>query len=305
MKKILYCFNCNKDVEPICDLQTNIYIVHKQQVQIKEEVFNCPLCNNELFDENLDSSLYNIYNEYLKLYDLSFSKLKEIRESFNLSQELFAKSLGWSKRTIVRYENADSLPQNQYLQIYNKIKNNKSEFINILKNNRGLLGDELYFKIFNIVSAELDIKTINVFLYVLKDNFLTKTQIMKNLFSIDFQSFKDYSKPITSLKYVHGTYGPIFDNKDAILNLLVKQNYIEMVNNEEDKILFKPTVEPDLFLFKKPELEAMDKVLDKLKGKNATILTNWSHKFKGWIETNDGELISYSYAKDFDLQNNW
>ena len=305
MKKNLYCFNCNKDVEPVCNLQNNSYIVHKQQVQIKENVFTCPLCNNELFDENLDNSLYDIYNEYLKLYDLSFSKLKEIRESYNLSQELFAKSLGWSKRTIVRYENAESLPQNQYLQIYNKIKNNKSEFINILKTNRKSLGEKLYFKIFNIVNAELDIKTINVFLYVLKNNFLTKTQIMKNLFSIDFQSFKEYSKPITSFNYAHGTYGPIFDNKDAILNLLVKQNYLEMVNDEEDKILFRPTIEPDLVLFNKQELEIMDNVLSKLKGKNAKKLTDWSHKFKGWIETNDGELISYSYAKDFDLQKNW
>lgn len=305
MKKKLYCFNCNKDVEPICNLQNNSYIVHKQQVQVKEKVFTCPLCNNELFDENLNNSLYDIYNEYLKLYDLSFSKLKEIRMSYNLSQDLFAKSLGWSKRSIVRYENADSLPQNQYLLTYGKIKNNKSEFINILKANRKSLEESLYFKIFDIINAELDIKTINVFLYVLKNNFLTKTQIMKNLFSIDFQSFKEHSKSITSFKYAHGTYGPIFDNKDAILNLLVKQNYLEMVNDEEDKILFKPTMEADLFLFNKQEIEIMDKVLIKLKGKNAKTLTDWSHKFKGWLETKDGELISYSYAKDFELQENW
>ena len=142
-------------------------------------------------------------------------------------------------------------------------------------------------------------------MYVLKNNFLTKTQIMKNLFSIDFQSFKECSKPVTSFKYAHGIYGPIFDNKDAILNLLVKQNYLEMVNDEEDKILFKPTMEPDLFLFSKQEIEIMDKVLLELNGKNAKELTDWSHKFKGWIETKNGELISYSYAKDFDFQNNW
>ncbi len=305
MEKKFYCFNCNKDVEPICKLQTNSYTVHKQKVKVKENVFTCPFCNNELLDENLNNSLYEIYNAYLQLYDLSFSKLKEIRESYNLSQELFAKSLGWSKRTIVRYENADSLPQNQYLQIYKKIKNNKNEFVNILKSNRKSLGDELYFKIFNLVNAELDLKTINVFLYVLKNNFLTKTQIMKNLFSIDFLSYKKYFKPITCFKYAHGTYGPIFDNKDAILNLLVKQNYLEMVNDEEDNILFKPTNEPDLFLFNKQEIEIMDNVLSKLKGKSSKKLTDWSHKFKGWIETNDGELINYSYSKDFDLQKNW
>lgn len=180
-----------------------------------EEVLSCPLCGNELFDETLDNSLYNIYNEYLKLNNLSFPKLKEIRNYYNLSQELFAHALGWSKRTIIRYENAESLPQKQYLSIYKKIDNNKNEFINILKDNRKSLGNELYFKIYNLINTELDLKTINVFLYVLKNNFLTKTQIMKNLFSIDFQSYKETFKSITSLKYAHGTYGPIIDNKDA------------------------------------------------------------------------------------------
>lgn len=303
--KEMYCFYCNKDVDAITRLQRNSYVVHQEQVQVEEKVFVCPLCNNELYDENLDNSLYNIYNEYLKIFDLSFAKLKEIREYYNLSQDLFAKALGWSKRSIVRYENAGSLPQKQYLLIYKKINNNKHEFINILKMNRKFLGDELYFKILNIIGTDLDLKTINVFLYVLKNNYLTKTQIMKNMFSIDFQFFKEYSRPITSFRYAHGTYGPIIDNKDAILNLLVKQNYLEMVNNEEDNILFKPIAEPDMTLFAKNEVEVMNEVLSKLKGKSANNLTCWSHKFKGWLNTKDGELISYSYAKDFDLYKNW
>ena len=78
-----------------------------------------------------------------------------------------------------------------------------------------------------------------------------------------------------------------------------------MVNDEEDKILFKPMCEPDLILFSKQELEIMDNVLTKLKGKKAKKLTDWAHKLKGWIETNNGELISYSYVKDFELQKNW
>ena len=45
----------------------------------------------------------DFYNEYLKKHNLSFKTLKEIRNSYNLSQELFAKALGWSKKTIVRY----------------------------------------------------------------------------------------------------------------------------------------------------------------------------------------------------------
>lgn len=305
MRKKIYCFNCNKDVIPNVMKQRNTYTIHKQKVEVDEDVMLCPYCENELLNENLDDSLYKIYDEYLKLYDLSFAKLKEIRNQYNLSQELFAKALGWSKRTIVRYENAESLPQRQYLFVYSKINNNKSEFLNILESNKASLSKEEYFKIYNLIKVELDFKTINVFLYVLKDNYLTKTQIMKNLFSIDFEAVKESNKPITSLQYAHGTYGPVIDNKNAYLNFLVKQNYLEFVNDEEDKILFKPIQECDLSLFTKEEIAVIDKVLKQLKGKKAKQLTDWSHLFKGWKETKDGELIDYAYAKDFELTKNW
>ena len=146
MKKKVYCFTCNKDVEPNHKKEKNTYTVHKQKVTVEEEILSCPYCKNELMNEILDDSLYNIYNAYLKLYDLSFEKLKEIRNSYNLSQELFAIALGWSKRTIVRYENAESLPQNQYLAIYKKILNNKNEFLNILKSNQNSVDKTTYFK---------------------------------------------------------------------------------------------------------------------------------------------------------------
>ena len=118
MAKTMYCFCCNKNVKPMCKLENNSYEVRNQKVCVHEIVFYCPFCNNELFDESLDTSLYNIYNEYLKKYDLSFAKFKEIRESYNLSQKLFAKTLGWSKRDIARYENASLLPSKEHLLIY-------------------------------------------------------------------------------------------------------------------------------------------------------------------------------------------
>lgn len=304
MEKFIYCYNCDKDVESKVKNKKNTYIVHKQTVIVDEEILICPYCKNELVND-LDNSLYNIYNEYLKMYDLSFDKFKEIRKSLNLSQDLFAKALGWSKKTIVRYENAESLPQNQYLLTYKKISNNKDEFLNILKSNKPSISNETYFKIYNLINVELDLKTINVFLFILKNNFLTKTQIMKNLFSIDFQACKELNKSITSLKYAHGLYGPVIDNKDECLSFLIKQNYVEFVNDEEDNILFKPVCDFDSSLFNDDELNLMKKVLFELKGKSSKKLTEWSHKFKGWIDTKNGEIIDYKYAKDFDIEKNW
>ena len=304
MQKV-YCFKCDKDVEPLLTTQNNTYIIRNQKVNVLEQVYNCSVCGTELINDNLNESLYKIYDAYLNIYGLSFKKLKEIRNSYNLSQDLFAKALGFSKRTIIRYEHAESLPQKQALLTYKKIENNKAAFLEILKNNKDLMNKNDYHKIYNLIKAELDLKTINAFLYMLDNNYLTKTQIMKNFFAIDFEAFKKFSKPITSLKYAHGTYGPIIDNQSIYLQFLIHQNYLEFVNNEEDKILFKPAQDYDLSLFTEEEINIMDKVKTKLKNKSASELTDWSHLFKGWIKTKDGEIINYSYAQDFDLNKNW
>ncbi len=305
MDKKVYCFFCDKDVSYDKKNVENIYTVRGSDVCVKEEVFICSCCGNELVNANLNESFYLIYNEYLKLNGLSFEKLKEIRKFYNLSQELFASALNWSKKTVTRYENAMSLPQNQYISIYKSIENNKAEFLKILNSNRNKIDDKIYFKILDLIKLEIDIKTVNVFLYVLKDNYLTRTQIMKNLFAIDFESFKERGSSITNLKYAHGDYGPVIDKKDACLNFLIKHNYVEIVNNEEDYILFKPILECDNSLFSSEELNTMDKVLKKLRGKSSLELTNWSHSFKGWIDTKSGKQISYDYSKYFDLDKGW
>lgn len=305
MKNKIYCYTCNKIVNAIIKNQNNSYTVRNKKININENILICPVCHSELYDDTLNDNLYDIYNEYLKTYNLSFEKLKKIRNYYNLSQELFAKALGWAKRTIVRYENAESLPQVKNLLIYKQIESNKNEFINILKSNKLLIEKETYFKIYNLINAELDLKTINTFLYILKDNYLTKTQIMKNLFSVDFQSYKERKVPITSLNYAHGTYGPIIDNKEAYLSLLIKQNYLEMVNDEEDNILFKPAQECNTSLFKEDEIAIMNEVLKTLKGKSASKLTTWSHKFKGWLDTKEGQKIKFDYSKYFELNKNW
>ena len=302
MKKEMYCFNCDKDVKVKTVKEEREYIIHNNKVKIMENVNYCPICHEELIDENLEEDLYNVYNEYLNMYNLSFNKFKEIRESLNLSQELFAKALGWSKKTIVRYENKQTLPQVEYLLVYKKIDNNKLEFLKILEDRRTILGDEEYYTILNRITLGLDIKTINVFLYVLKNNYLSITQIMKTFFAIDFLSFKDLNKTITSFKYAHATYGPIIDNKDFYLDMLVKSGYLEIFYDELEVVLFKPCMECDLSLFSDDEIKVLDMVKNKLKGKSAKELTEWSHRFKGWIDTKQGKIIDFKFSKYFDLE---
>lgn len=305
MKTKMYCYNCDKLVTPVTTKIENKYTIHNEEIIMKEDCHNCPTCGEELIDETLDESLTNIYNKYLEKYNLSIEAFKTIRLSLNLSQELFATSLGWSKKTITRYENGQSLPQREYLTVYQKLKENKDEIINILNHNKNNL-KETYYTIINKITTNIDIKTIQVFLYTLEDNPLYETQIMKNLFAIDFTSQKEKNHPLTSLKYAHAPYGPIIDRKDNILNYLIKNNYVQLISTNDDKLKFISTKKYDAKLLTEEEIEIIKKVKTKLANKTSNELSEWSHKFKGWINTKNGEIISYTkYASDFNIEEGW
>ena len=72
MKK-MYCYDCNKDVNVIEKVKKEKYQYRHKDFFVTEKVYLCPNCNNKLIDEELDNSLYNIYNGFLKLYNLSLN----------------------------------------------------------------------------------------------------------------------------------------------------------------------------------------------------------------------------------------
>ena len=70
MKRIEYCFECNKDVEVIIKCEKNSYTFREKEFIVVEENHYCPICNTELLNDTLDNSMYNIYNEYLMIRGL-------------------------------------------------------------------------------------------------------------------------------------------------------------------------------------------------------------------------------------------
>lgn len=305
MKEKMYCYNCDDYVNATKSNQERTYTIHNINITIEEECYQCKHCGEELIDENLDNSLNAIYNKYLETYSLSINKFKEIRKSLNLSQELFAKALGWSKKTITRYELGQSLPQREYLTVYQKLQKNKDEIIHILNNNKNINQSD-YYTILKKMDTNVDLKTIHTFLYMLTNNPLFETQIMKHLFATDFESQKELNNPITKLKYAHAPYGPIIDERNEIINYLLKNNYIQIIFTDDEKIKFIANHPYDLIFFNEEEKNILEKVKRKLKGKSSTELSNWSHGFRGWQQTENGQIIEYKkYIKDFDLNKGW
>lgn len=302
MNKEYYCWYCDKDIVPIIREEDNEYVIRGEKVTVHEKLPFCPICSNQIDDGTMDDQLRAGYDAYLNLFGLSFQKLKDIRKSYHLSQELFAKALGWGKKTIVRYENVESLPQVQYLQVYKKIENNKSEFIKILNVNKPTLEEKTYNKICSLIDYKDDSKTENTILFLLKGNSLNVTQLMKNLFAVDFLSYKMNGKSITNLNYAHASFGPIVDKRTEFIDNLIKSNMIKTTTSYNDAfIIFENNTAPNISVFDSKELDVLKKVKKSLKNKTAGELTNWSHNFVGWKETKMGKEINFKYAEYFEL----
>jgi len=306
MKEKMYCYTCDDYVDTIQAKKENTYTIHTQDITLEETCYHCKKCKEELIDETLDTSLNRIYDKYLETYSLSIEKLKKIRNSLNLSQELFAIALGWSKKTITRYELGQSLPQKEYLTVYQKLQDNKDEILNILNRKKEKMDEKNYYNIIKKVNTNIPLKTIHTFLYMLKNNPLYETQIMKHLFAIDFQAQKELNRPISTLRYAHAPYGPIIDGKDMIMNYLLKNNYLELICTNDDKVKFLAIKEYDSNLFTEEEQNILEKVKKKLNGKTSIELSKWSHSFLGWQETKDGQIINYKkYQNHFNLNEGW
>lgn len=303
MIKETYCYQCDVFVKPNKKQVKTNYTYRGKTFEVSEDAFLCPKCKNELLQEDiLDNAFENIYNEYLKLYNLSFEKIKEIRKDLNLTQEQMAKIFGWSKKSIVRYENADSIPQGEYLNTYLTLNENPFYIIKVLERSKSVIDNEEYYKILKGLPFYDQYKTINTALYLLDDNDLYETSLMKNMFVADFDNYYEYGNSITNLEYVHMPYGPVVNNRNDLYNLMLKNNYLE-IDVIENSTKFKSSFKYDEQLFTKEELNILKKVKSKLKKYSATELSEWSHKFKGWKETKNGEIISYKYAKDLDIKN--
>ena len=293
----MYCFECNGNVDFEKKIFEEMYEYRNQKFKIKETKYFCKKCNNELVDENMDESLKNIYNGYLGIYNLNINSFKNIRTSLNLTQELFSKALGWGRKSIIRYENFDEIPSGEYLKIYVRLNEDKDYILECLDLNRKNLTEEEYYQILEKLRLNLDIKSRNTILYLLEGNDLFLLPLLKNLFAVDFLSYQKNSNTITSFKYAKLPCGPVVDQYTKIINIMLKSGEIKegegIIINGELKTPYKCSKKVDLRLFTENELAILKEVKQKLANKTAKELSDWSHLFKGWIETPKGKIIDF------------
>lgn len=308
-------------------------------INIEEQVPICKKCENELIVNSIeDDNLNKIYNKYRKIKNIiSPTEIINLRNKYNISQRELTSILGLGKMTINRYENGalPSKPQSDYLKL---ILKDEIEFLNKAKeaysadritiktfgkieniintnaksnnssntNLKSYIESELQFAPdiyngFNVLDLE---KLQNLISYISSKVTLYLTSLNKYLWFIDMISYYKRTKSITGLTYVHEQFGPVIYNRryEEISKL---EDKFKREDTEYDdgsirsKIISNNNFDLDCFSSK--ELEIINYVIDILKNKSASEISNLSHKEIGWKNTNRFEKISFEYADNLQI----
>ncbi|NQU73492.1 MAG: DUF4065 domain-containing protein [Candidatus Omnitrophica bacterium] len=338
--KNLYCSSCDNIVDANLRSKDEEYDVRGDKFRIKSEVFFCSRCNEELFDEeNENKNLGKVYSLYREKYNLlSVDQIKSIREKYGLSQRAMSRLLDWGEVTYSRYENGtiQDSAHNEVLELIDNPKN----MLAIYKKNQHLLSlhmsEVLRNRLSKLVSDDATTNLISCFekfligdqkiseytgycefnLEKLKDIILyiattqtviLKTKLNKLLWYIDFLFFKTYSISLTGCTYIRFPYGPIPNNYDDIINLMVHEKLLEkneIIYNRRKGIIgerLTSQLKIDKTKFTTDEIRVMDFIGDYFRKFNCVEITEYSHKEKPYKETEEKGAISYELAKKLSL----
>jgi hypothetical protein len=131
---------------------------------------------------------------------------------------------------------------------------------------------------------------------------IMKTKLNKLLFYTDFKHSKDDSVSVTGARYAHLPCGPAPDGYFFFLATMLDDE--RSITTEEAFVngrlaeLLVATKIPDVTLFAPSEPKALALVKERFQDASAKQPSEQSHQERGYIETSDGQLISYELAQD-------
>lgn len=330
-----YCEVCGREVETKIITRKEVLNVCGEDIEVDALVMVCAECGEELFNEELDSAtLINAYNEYRRRHKLLLpEEIRRIREQYGLSQRSFAKLLNWGDKTIRRYENGavqdrahNSLllflrePENMRTYLTeNEVALDEKQINRLLEAAEKLEQDtdfrvgRRYFDLFfsRVPCEENGFKGFDyeklcamVLFFAHKSAGLLKTKLMKLLNYSDMIFYKENGLSISGLKYAHLPYGPVPDNFDMILGKMAADHiaHIEVFYDgsyENHQVIPECDV-PEGALSDK-EIEVLNRIYEKFKNFGSAEISNYSHREKGYNATKTGQIISYAYAMDIQL----
>lgn len=330
-----HCEECGREVETKIITKKETYEVCGESIEVDAKILICAECGEEFFCEELDSATLNsAYNQYRRNHKLLFpEEIKVIREQYGLSQRGFAKLLGWGDKTVHRYENGSlqDKAHNSLLVFLREPENMRM----YLSENETMLDKKQRDKLFDKIeeleqssngkrgkrmlellfvqnpSIENGFKSFDyeklcamVVYFASKCKGLLKVKLIKLLNYSDMIYYKENGISISGTRYVHLPFGPVPQNYDILFGMMEADNVmhieVEFENGYERHQVIPDSIVPEGIL-NSGELEVLERIYNKFADFGSVEISNYSHREKGYQETKKGEVISYEYAKDIQL----
>jgi len=234
--------------------------------------------------------------------------LKTLREKNGILQDVFAKELGITRQTLIKYEKS---PEDIPASILKKLSQKLGLSMEDIMNNR-MPKEPTY----NIIPAEkekeaflefrIDVpeRNINKFkevlLYILekvgaKPN-VGQVVIYKLLYFIDFDFYELYEKQLIGAKYIKNTFGPTPVDFAKIVGKMIENNELSEVKTKHfhhEQTKYIPVRQADISVLSALEIKHIDAILEKHSDKSAKEFSEYSHRDVPWLATEDKKLIPY------------
>lgn len=310
----------------------------KESFTIVYHVYVCEDTGEEFTTDELDAlNIRQVHHKYREKYGIPFQdEIRQIREQYGLSAAKISEVLGLGVNVYRQYE-AGEMPSVATGRLI-RLAGDPAEFEKLLELNKNALEEQDYLKIKkkvahansgeSIVEGLLkhwllgnhypsiqngyrmpDLARIgNMIRYFAYHVSPFTTALNKLMFYADFGHFKKYGTAISGLRYKAIQRGPVPENYGGIYNQVANEGYVSVEEIPFENFVgdqFKAsTIEPEVLesLFSPSELEMLQNVVQRFKGKTTKQIVHISHEEPAWMDNvDDYQRISFEYG--FELRN--
>ena len=306
------------------------------QVTYEERFYYCTNADkdeNEFETGSMtNENLLNARNAYrVKNGLLTSDEIVAIRESYGLSQVDLARLLGWGEATISRYE-SKAIQDEAYDIMLRIIKDNPLQALEFLKKNsakfpsvkRRLIREKIVEKLdsygkeyltrqafegeyvnFEEPSDSNGFVTLNIdkieaaVSYIAERvSNLFKVKLMKMLWYVDALSCKTSGFAMTGMVYRHHEMGALPVGHYSLMNLENLNVHEEESYNYDSMLHIYPTKGMNYRVLSAKDKKVLDAIIKKFNDYKAKEIVDYMHEEKAYRETNPGDIIPFSLAKE-------
>lgn len=335
-----FCPTCEDLRETRRESREETYKVRGQDITVPVSVEVCANCGEALGDDEQDQQIIMAaLDEYRRQHGLlSPDQIREIRQTYRLSQKSFARLLGMSEATINRYERG-SLQEPSHDSAMRACKD--PQFVRGLLQRRGdLLSPWKRKRVEAALAGQLP--AAPVFLQALSETGwlcmpqevsehtgfrrfeyrrfsavvtwlcsrlgkVSRTAVNKLVFYADFLNFRTATVSLTGAPYRRLQYGPVPANYGQLLDQMEADEYLTCTEveypNGSTGFYYQPGPKAGQLdvQFTQHERQVLERVSETLGGLTAKDISERSHKESAWQDTEDRQLISYQKAASLSL----